>query len=176
MPVQNTAASEDKYAPTHWGSTSQYEDLVVPSGQRCLVRKPGIESLLKSGILQNADLLSKIVQSEHVDRVKPSPKTEVVDDSTMDIFKNEGVLEDVIQAIDKIVCHTVVKPEVHMAPNDITNRKAGVVYTDMIDLNDRIFIMNFVVGGQRDLETFREGPESVVGSVGHESEDGSATE
>ena len=38
-------------------------------------------------------------------------------------------------------------------------------YADMVDVNDKMFLFNFVVGGTRDLETFRGGLDSAVGGV-----------
>ena len=182
MPTNTTTNNtQDKYEPTHWGSAGAYVDLVVPSGQRCLVRRPGVEALLKAGILHKTDMLSKIVQTEHVNRVKPKPskKSDAVadfDDPLMELLKDDALVDDLIHTIDRIVCHVVVKPAVVMTPNDPTSRVDGVVYTDMIDLDDRIFIMNHAVGGQRDLKQFHSGPEEPVGSVGSESEASEETE
>jgi len=182
MPTNTTNAQQDKYAPTHWGSDGAYVDLTVPSGQKCLVRRPGVEALLKAGILHKTDMLSKIVQAEHVNRVKPAPgkskksPTADFDDPLMELLKDDALVDDLIHTIDRIVCHVVVKPAVVMTPSDPTRRVDGVIYTDMIDLDDRIFIMNHAVGGQRDLKQFRSGSEEPVGSVGSESEASEETE
>lgn len=180
MPTNVTTHQEDKYAPTHWGSAGAYEDLVVPSGQRCLVRRPGVEALLKAGVLHKTDMLSKIVQAEHVDRVKPKPKSGKpagdFDDPMLELLKDDQLVDDLVHTIDRIVCHVVVKPTVVMTPSDPTSRVDGTIYADMIDLDDRIFIMNHAVGGQRDLKQFRPGSEEPVGSVGSESEASEETE
>ena len=57
---------EGKYAPTAWGSNadSMGTDLVFPSGQVALVRRPGLQGLLKEGILHNLDTLTPFIE-EH---------------------------------------------------------------------------------------------------------------
>lgn len=152
-----------KYAPNAWlsGGVGTMEDLTVPSGQLCLVRRPGLQGLIKAGVLHNMDSLSQIVNEKHLNRVA-GKGDEINMQSFMD---DEQALDDVMHVMDKVICHCIVKPEVHMTPNDVTRRKQGVVYADMIDLVDKIFIFNYVVGGTRDLESFRGGLGELVGSV-----------
>jgi len=155
-------AGDEAYAPTAWGSApgSTAEDLTMPSGQRALVRRPGIESLLKAGIIHDIDFLTGVVEEKHIKRVKggrPAP-------DVTQILADPAQLERLTHVVDRVVCHVVVKPHVEMTPSDITRREAGVIYCDMIDLEDKLFIMNFAVGGTRDLERFRgELSESVAG-------------
>jgi hypothetical protein len=47
----------------------------------------------------------------------------------------------------------------------VTNRQPGVIYADMIELIDKVFVFNFVVGGTRDLESFRNGLDELLGGV-----------
>jgi hypothetical protein len=75
-----------------------------------------------------------------------------------------------MRVINKIVCYVVVKPEIKTAPNDITRRMAGVIYDDMIDIDDKMFIMNFAMGGVRDLSRFREQYDTALGNVGGQPE------
>lgn len=154
----------DKYAPNAWlaSGVGQMEDLTVPSGQTCLVRRPGLEGLIKAGVLRNVDNLSAIVNERHVKKSKKGAQSSVNVDS---ILQDPQALESIMHTVDKAVCYCVVKPEIVMAPNDITLREQGVVYTDMIDIEDKMFIFNFVVGGTRDLETFRGGLNDAVGGV-----------
>lgn len=157
-----------KYAPDAWlsGGVGGMEDLTVPSGQLCLVRRPGMEGLMKSGVLHNVDSLSQVVNEKHLKRVQgkgDEPDTQEINMSSL--MSDPQALEEVTYVIDKVVCHCVVKPEVHMTPNDVTRRVQGVVYADMIDLVDKMFIFNFVVGGTRDLESFRGGLGAALGGV-----------
>lgn len=163
-PIPTQDDPTGKYAADAWlsGGIGGMEDLTVPSGQTCLVRRPGLEGLIKAGVLRNIDSLSAIVGEEHIKKTKKGKPSQVNVDSVM---KDPKALEDILHTVDKVVCHCVVKPEVFMTPNDITRRKQGVVYADMIDIMDKMHIFNFVVGGTRDLESFREGLDGSVGGV-----------
>lgn len=163
-PVPTKDDPESKYAANAWlsGGLGNMEDLEVPSGQLCLVRRPGLEGLIKAGVLRNIDSLSSIVDAKHIKKTKKGQAPKVDAES---ILKDPDALDNILHTVDKVVCHCVVKPEVHMTPNDETSRKAGVVYADMIDINDKMFIFNFVVGGTRDLETFRRGSDDALGDL-----------
>lgn len=168
----------DPYAITSWGSTEigGVMDLEVPSGQMCLVRRPGVQGLLAEGVLTDLDMFTSLVQTEVVDRNKPGAKkqpqdrkekTKSQDELVNEIAQDPEKLASLMRTVDKVICAVVVKPEVQPAPDDQTRRKSkpGVIYTDMIDLNDKMFIFNFVVGGSRDIERFLHETESAVGDL-----------
>jgi hypothetical protein len=159
----------DKYAPSTWGAVSAYEDLVVPSGQMCLARRPGLEGLIKAGIVSNFDMLTKIV-GDQTSRMKTGKEPKSDEEIMSEVMASPERLEEMMRVINKIVCYVVVKPEIKSAPNDITRRVAGVIYDDMVDIDDKMFIMNFAMGGVRDLSTFREQYDAALGSVGDQSE------
>lgn len=160
-PEQGTTA-EDRYAPTAWasGGAGQPEDLEMPSGQWALVARPGPEGLIKAGIIQSLDALTGIVQGELIPNAEGTPKIDAAK-----LMANPKAITDVMHTMDRIVCHVVQKPKVEMTPNDVTRRKDGVIYADMVDLEDKMFIMNFAMGGTRDLETFRQESAKHVGGV-----------
>lgn len=160
----------DKYAPRSWGAAQGefYTDLEVPSGQLCLARRPGLEGLLKVGIVNNFDTLTKMI-GQQAGKVKGKPAKS--DDQLMkDLLADPSKIDELMHVINKIVCYVVVKPSVTYPPNDPTSRKNDVVYADMIDLEDRMFIMNWALGGVRDLERFREQHEAALGSLGDQPE------
>lgn len=164
QPVPQQDDPTSKYAPNAWlsGGIGDLEDVTVPSGQTCLVRRPGMQGLIKAGVLHNVDSLSQIVNEKHLKRIDGKASTEIDMSSLMG---DEEGLEEVMHVMDKVICHVVVKPEVHMTPNDRTRRQAGIVYADMIDLIDKMHLFNYAVGGTRDLESFRLGLDEAVGSV-----------
>lgn len=170
---QGVAQSPDKYAATSWGG-SAYEDLDLPSGQLCLARKAGVQGLLESGIIHEIDPLMSLVQ-QHQDRVegKPSPTDE---NTIMNMLKDESKVASLMHMLDRIVCHVVVKPHVEMAPNDITRRKPDVIYTDMVDFMDKMFIMTWTVGGAETVAGFRKEYEELVGGISAVPEDGGKSE
>jgi hypothetical protein len=164
QPIPQQEDPTSKYAPNAWlsGGIGGMEDVTVPSGQTCLVRRPGMEGLMKAGILHNVDSLSQIVNEKHLKRVDGKATQEIDMGSLM---QDSSGMDEVMLVVDKVICHCVVKPEVHRTPNDVTSRRPGVVYANMVDLVDKMFLFNFVVGGTRDLERFRGGLDSVVGSM-----------
>jgi len=158
-PSPASEAADSKYAANSWltGGSGTLEDVETPSGQLCLARRPGVEGLMTAGVLQNVDSLSGIVNAKFIN------KTGEVDAEAL--MQDDGALADIMHTVDKVVCFIVVKPEVHMTPNDKTRRKQGIVYADMVDLMDKMFLFNYAVGGTKDLESFRTELVSHVGSL-----------
>jgi len=165
QPVQPVVPGEDPYSPKQWGSSAGpgVEDLTCPSGQRALVRRPGVAGLIAAGVLHDIDTLSQIVDEKHVKRVAGQP---VVDKDTL--AADPDALANVMHVVDRVTAYVVLRPPVKMAPNDPTSREDGVIYTDMVDLEDRMFIFNFAVGGTRDLEKFRRESGVALGNVDDE--------
>lgn len=164
QPVSNQEPVDSKYAPNTWlsaGTAGAPEDLTVPSGQTCLIRRPGLEGLLKAGVLRNLDTLSALVDQKHLKKTQKGAPSRV---NVKSLMQDPEALSDIMHAVDKVVCYCVLKPEVHRTPDDQTRRQPGLVYADMISIEDKMFIFNYVVGGTRDLERFRtELSESVGG-------------
>lgn len=160
--VPTSAEPEDKYAATAWGAQS-YEELRVPSGQLCLIRRPGMQAMIKAGILNDLDSLTALVSTELLDDGKPA--NSVKPEAIRDILKDTKKAESMFHMLDKVLCFAVVKPEIVMTPNNRTSMKNGVIYAESVDLEDKMFILNFAMGGTRDVETFRKESTDVVASV-----------
>lgn len=173
MPVnkeQTNTHTDERYAPSQWGSTGGLEDLEMPSGQMAQVRRPGPQGLIEAGVIHSLDALTGIVQNELIPQAEGTPKIDV-----KKLMKNESALTSIIHTADRVVVHCVVQPKVEMTPNDVTSRKPGVIYADMIDLEDKMFIMQFAMGGTRDVATFREESKKAVGGVDTLEESASTT-
>lgn len=152
-----------KYAPTTWGSgsTGGLEDVEVPSGQLCQIRRPGIQGLMAAGVLHNVDSLSALVGEQHIRRAKNGDQS--VD---MDSFlEDEEAVDRTMHTIDRLVCYVVVQPKIEMTPNDVTRRKPEVIYADMVDVLDKMFIVTSILGGIDDVATFRRVIDESVGGV-----------
>jgi hypothetical protein len=163
---------KDKYAATAW-STEQFVDLTVPSGQLCQVRRPGTEGLMRLGLLDRVKGLSGLVDDKHIKRVKGS-KTVDVGKVVADLNEDPEKLVELMNTIDKIVKYVVIQPSLELSfkktpegkevPLLDSERVKDAVYTDMIDMTDRMFIFQYAVGGSPDLERFRvEFGESLAG-------------
>jgi hypothetical protein len=152
-----------KYAPTMWGSgaVGGLEDLVVPSGQLCQIRRPGLQGLMTAGVLHNVDSLSALVGEKHIKRAKDGTESVKMDE----FIEDTEAVDKVMHTVDRIVTYCVVQPKVEMTPNDVTRRKPGVVYADMVDVIDKMFIVTNILGGIDDVATFRRVVSESVGSV-----------
>lgn len=186
-PTTKTKATEDEYAPTAWGqqqAVGYAEDIIVPSGQKARVRRPGLKGLVAAGVLDHMDSLTKIVGEKHIKRAKGGALQKIDVEA---IAKDPKKIVEMVDVMDKIVEHVVLRPIVHKTPpcdvckNDYSWHdyappgevdhepdlplEEGKVYTHQIDDDDKMYIINFAVGGTRDLESFRKQREELVDSV-----------
>jgi hypothetical protein len=155
----------DPYAPTAWGENANDPtptDLTVPSGQRCLVRRPGLEQLLREGVLFETDTLTTMVY-ENVEQVEKGKAPVPVDFEAL--MSDPEKFDSLMSTVDRITVAVVVKPRLERPPNDITLRKEGVVYVDSVALEDKFAILDFALGGSRGLAGFPGGPTPNVGGV-----------
>lgn len=157
---------DSKYQPTAWGSgpeaASGPEDLTLPSGQLVLARKPGLQQLMVEGVLHKMDNLTALVDKKHIKKGKTGGPEAI---NVQSLLEDQKSLANVLHTVDRVVCAVVLKPKVQMAPNDITRRVNGAIYTDTVGLEDKMFIFNWALGGSADIERFRRESAEVVGSV-----------
>jgi hypothetical protein len=134
----------------------------------CLVRRPGPQGLVKMGVLDSLDALTSIVSSRIMDiesgKMKAGPGG-LPDKETMKaLSQNKENLAEALDLIDKIVVGVVVEPKVLAVPAEAKDRDDEALYVDEVELEDRVFIMNFAVGGSADWESFRQrSAENVAG-------------
>jgi hypothetical protein len=183
MPVTPSTAKkpQDRKSKTNkpgFGKRAVYP-LDLPSGHTVQVRRPGVNGLVKAGILESLDSLTSIVQTETIPKAEGQP---LVDVKT--IMKDPKKLNDMLAMMDKIVLYCVVapqlspKPVVHENPEDETSpivedptdeqldavRDDELAYVDLVDDNDKTFIMSFALGGQGDHASFRQAAEEALAS------------
>ena len=199
MPSPKKKPSDRKPKQTRYGSSwkTPLSDLDLPSGEVCQVKRPGVQGLIKSGVLHSLDSLTAIVQTETIAKAegKPLPKEQSAEAIANDPEKFAKMME----TVDKIVCHVVTQPKVvsNLVPEldedgkpkldkdsepilrelDDEEKAAAIhewetahpelpmVYVDWIDSVDKMFIMNFAVGGSADLQQFREATKTSLGGV-----------
>jgi len=149
-----TAPSQVRPAAEVWGSNEF--DFVCPSGARCRMRKLMPEKLLESGILDQLTALPGYV-AEVVDKAEGQPPKKTDDIQAKDITS-------VLEVLEKLIPMVVVEPQVFPVPvspgegKPAPEREVGRIYTDSIELQDRIAIMERAVKGVRALEPFRAEP------------------
>lgn len=143
------------------GTAEQLFDLTCPSGQTCQVRRPGPQGLIEAGLLDSLDTLTGIIKTEHLDRV--DGKVTAAD--IKDFVARPDAIRDGLQLMNKVVIYCVVQPELHPTPEPGEPRVPGVAYVDQVDLEDQAFIMQYVMGGTKSLETFRTERAELLGDV-----------
>ncbi len=164
--------------------------LDLPSGYTVEVKRPGVQGLMKAGILESLDSLTSIVQGETIPKAEGKPKTDI-----QKVMENPEQLKSMLGMLDKIVLFVTVspklspKPIVHADPTDENSpiiddptheqldavRDDDLAYVDLVDDDDKTFIMNFALGGSKDLSTFREATEeAVAGSLDGEAAEGAS--
>lgn len=158
-----------------WGQKAIF-DLTLPSGYEIQVRRPGVFGLVKAGIIDGLDSLTSIVQGETIPKADGAPQVDA-----MKLAKDPEKMGQLMDMLDKITKYVVVEPKLFDKPVpldydgvaivDPTDdqidalREDGVAYVDLVDDNDKTFVMNFVLGGSKDLETFHAATEAAVGSA-----------
>lgn len=159
---------EEPTSAEGWKAKSTSLVLHVPSGNKALVRNPGIKAFISAGILPNS--LMPIV-TEALERGQP-PSMSAFQDK---VKTDPKMLEEMLDSMDKVTLHCVIEPQVHpmptwdltdLAEDNCTAEQVGQeapqkkdprrLYVDEVDLEDKLFIFQWAVGGTRDLERFRE--------------------
>jgi hypothetical protein len=139
--------STDPYAVTTWGSTEY--DFRTPSGQMCRMKKLKPEELLTSDLLDRISRLPGFADEE-IRKAEGKPPT--------DKMPSKQDMAHVIETLDELIPMVVVKPTVLRVglvdPEE--GRVPGAVYTDDIELADRIAIMERAMNGVKKLDSFRE--------------------
>lgn len=134
--------------------------LELPSGNTCLVQPVGMEAFIKQGFIPNS-LLPLVQQSLQGKNISDADTDKLMSTALQDPEK----LRDIFDVADAVTVYCVVEPQVHPAPTDESLREEDKLYVDELDLDDKMFIFNFAVGGSRDLEAFRTATVATVGTV-----------
>lgn len=173
---------------TSWKRNKTQHALRLPSGNVALVRRVGPEAFLEQDLMP--DNLAPIVQKAiHEKRGLPPKALEKA------IAGPDG-LGKMVEMVDRVVVYAVIEPDVQMPPAclvcgglDNADKRAAhedseqedyhkfdegprdetVLYVDEVDLMDKMFIMNYCVGGSSDLERFRVEHREAVGGLDIES-------
>lgn len=163
-----------------WGSSSANgeEELILPSGQTCRAIKISVESMIQTGILADADVLTALV-SKHIRKVKGGNGK--ADGQTLDekgMLSDPKALQSIIGLTDKLMPHILISPSVQLHYTETTvgkttvtkripedERNPATIYTDMIGLEDKMFLFDWAAGGLQAMTNFRPGPTTDVGGV-----------
>lgn len=157
-----------------WKKKGEAIELPLPSENVCLVKRPGLAQLLADDILP--DLLTPIAQQaiaqgQSGEGVSAEQSRKMMED----LLAKENGLQSMFDAFARVTAHCVVEPKAayhrrevdgnwEVIPDD--ERDEDFLYTDTVDLDDQMFIFNYVVGGSKDLVRFREELGAGLGGLG----------
>ena len=193
-------ANNDTYTPTMWGADPTFE-VTCPSGQKCLARKLQFTDLVELGMVDQMDTLG-LLASEHTDpkaKVKQAKDRQVSkkvlaerevareQDTMRGIMKDPKKFGDLILMMDRIIAEVVVAPALTRPVRideetgeevDLTweERMPDKVYTDTVDLGDKMHLFEVCFSGVSKIANFREEPTKDVGDLEDESVDADSSE
>lgn len=184
----NPAKSKSRKGVTsasQWNKIKTVE-VSLPSGNVCLLRRPGLVQLLSANIFPD-DLL-KIIGDAMEDarsRLKgqePEERPEKNDDELFEeLMNNPAKLTRMYEIFDRVLVYAVVDPVVafhkfeegdkipdglsvgDVIPDEL--RDPEKLYSDHVDDFDKNFIFSFVTGGSADLSRFRQEQAAIVAGV-----------
>lgn len=152
-------------SPSAWRDQgrSRGRPLALPSGKVALVQPAPIQTFIKRGYIPNS--LLPIVQEALGTGKDPDMATIV---ENMD----PEMIADMFTFLDNVLIASVVEPKVSEIPLDDNGNEIPVelrdqdqIYVDEVDEEDKNFIVQFAMGGTRDLERFRSEQETAVAAV-----------
>lgn len=168
--TKKVAPKSKQSAARTWKRAKPIE-VTVPSGQTCLVKRPGMEVFLLEGLMPDM-LLPKVTEAINAgQRLKPADVQKIA--STQ-----EGV-QSMMDMLDRITARIVIEPVVIWHKREVDGpdgtkvmevipeeeRDDEQIYTDDIEIDDKNFLFQFAVGGTADLERFRREQSETVESV-----------
>jgi hypothetical protein len=166
--INNVWASTD--------ATGSEHELTTPTGQTCRARKMSIESMIAAGLLAEADAITAAV-SKHMTKVKAGrkktgptpPKSQEPEIDVPSLMRDPKAVSDLVKMLDTIMPHILVSPVVRLHYTSHTvgkttvtkmipvgDRKPGVIYTDQIGLEDKMWLFDWAAGGLGSMLAFRE--------------------
>lgn len=148
-----------------WKKANAAEELTLPSGEVCLVKRPGLPQLLADNVLPDVLMpiaMKAISSGQSGDTMSKEQSQAMIGEM---VEKEDGIAS-LFDATDRITAHCVVQPRCLYHRREVSpgkwetipdeDREEDCIYTDWVEEQDKMFIFNFVVGGTRDLMRFRE--------------------
>jgi hypothetical protein len=167
---QSKAAKKVSSAKEWKGKSSSAKiELELPSGNVALVKRPGMPELMSKGAFSDS-LLPMVQKAMEQAQGRRGAKAAKMDAS--EIMTDPKKMADAFDSFDRVLVLTVLEPKVlyHRRQTERTDeegkpvwedipeeeRDEETLYTDDVELDDKMFIFQYVVGGTADLATFRQ--------------------
>lgn len=173
--------------------------LTLPSGARVEAQRPGVQGLIAAGILDSLDTLTEIVQNEVIPVANNRAERRALErdgngDPKVDIkalMADPERVKRAVEIMDKITIHCVVNPSLLPVPIPLDEHGQPIPepthaqidalrtdedsYVDFVDAEDKTYLMNWALGGTKDMEEFRSATEKALGGLHNVEADGTPT-
>lgn len=181
--VDNTPAVLTPTPASQWKGRLKVDGspIELPSGNVALVKQISPMAFMESGLIP--DPLRPIIHKSIHDKkgLRPADQKKMIDDPKL--------LASAMELMDRTIVHVVIEPEITMPPKcrvcgeyantprhdkiqpsfehayNEDERKPGLLYADEVDMLDKQFVFQWVMGGSKALQPFREQIEQSLGSV-----------
>lgn len=164
MPSQPQDFKKSKKGATSakgWKKKVQIE-LELPSGNVALVRAMRITDMLAEGFFPDN---MRAVVMEQITKAEKGTEVQSDELSVEAMFSDPNKMGEMFEIFDKVLLSCVIEPKVLPAPAHGEERNEELLYADEVDLDDKVFIFQWAVGGDRDIDKFREEFSTNVGSM-----------
>lgn len=172
-----------------WKGREEFEgfDLPLPSGNVARVRRITPTAFLNGGTIPDSltDIIRRAIHTKK--GLNPKDLDKIAEDPSQ--------LASALEMLDKTLCRVIVQPEVQMPPacdvavpdgycGEYANtpvhetpsrsghhtyhegtRDGNILYADQVDLEDKMFVFQWAVGGTADYEQFRQEQQASLESL-----------
>lgn len=165
--VEQAVEQVDKYAispswEAHKNFRTPFDYTVKQSGQTLLIHRVDMTDILKLGIANELDFMSKALMDS------PQKQDSTPQDAVNEAIKKASNFDKMEVMVNKVCLAGIIKPKIHDIPppdgDGNRHHQPGLFYVDQIPWDDRmeLFSVIFESGG---LSDFREEQEPSVGNV-----------
>jgi hypothetical protein len=163
-PVKKTPANQTKISSAASFKKTKYHELLLPSDNVALCKRPGLQHFINSGKVPNALMPA-------MDEALKGEKSKAVESIDADAIK------DIAAFADSVVIECVIEPHLVRTPSlnedgqevdehgEPMERDEDTLYLDEIDDEDKNFIMQWAFGGTTDIAKFRNQQAAELGAL-----------
>lgn len=160
-----------------WGQ-SPYVELTCPTGAKCLVKRLEPLDLIAQNLFGTGDAMGALIQKKVKELSNPALTADQVKSKQNEI---DQVFEQVRKSfssvlggggqvgevIDQFIVYAVVAPTLVLPPKDPADREVGIIYTDTVKFEDKMYIFSQVMEGVSALRRFPGEGSERLGAVDH---------
>lgn len=157
--------TEDKYALSEsWARGNEYKQpfdyTLENSGQVVFLRRLDMGDLLKLGIAEQMDIMSKALMAEE----KPAENEQATKDVVSNTILKAGNFEQMETMVNAVCVAGIIKPKLQPLPLHEAARQPGQIYIDSVPFTDRMELFSVIYDAEG-LADFRAEQTDGVGNL-----------